>query len=168
MRFRRMVVAGLLLAVFVVPAEGAGAATRQRSGTMTGPGAFEPKGCGIISVVGHGTYTSTGLGQGTYVYDACVLSTSPFDFEGTVTFTRRTGATLTGTIDGTVPGATQPNFVVTVTGGTRRYAHAVGELMIGPLAESDPTNCDPRIGICLHWTDTGPVTGTLRHVRRHG
>ena len=86
-------------------ADAAGAATRNVSGTMTGPGAFEPKGCGVISVVGHGTYTSTGLGQGTYVYDACVLSTSPFDFEGTVTFTRRTGATLTGTIDGTVPGA---------------------------------------------------------------
>ena len=53
------------------------------------------------------------------------------------------------------------------TGGTKRYVNARGDLAIGPLAESDSHNCDPRIGICLDWTDTGPVTGTLRHVHRH-
>ena len=48
-----------------------------------------------------------------------------------------------------------------ITGGTKQFAHAGGTLTIGPLVRSDFTNCDPRIGLCLDWRDTGPITGTI-------
>jgi hypothetical protein len=167
MRFRRTVLVGLLALGAVLPmtADGAGAVTRNVAGTLTGPGGFRSEGCGIISEIGSGTYVATGLGRGTYVFDVCITSTNPVTFDGTVTFTRRTGATLTGHIGGTFTGGPGPTFAVSVTGGTKRYAHARGDLVIGPLAESEPRNCDPRIGICLDWTDSGTVTGILRHVR---
>jgi len=170
MHVRRMVLVGMLLGALIVPAtaDAAGALHRNVSGTMTGPGGFRSEGCGgIISVVGSGTYTSKGLGQGTYTFDVCVVSTSPFTFSGPVTFTRGSGAVLNGTVVGTMGSAQQPNFLVSVTGGTKRYVKARGDLTIGPLVETDSRNCNPRVGICLDWTDTGPVTGTLRHVRRH-
>jgi hypothetical protein len=169
MRCRRLIVSGLLVGALVVPAEAAGAATREVSGTLTGPGGFVTGGCaGIISEFGSGTYSAKGLGTGTYRFDVCITDPGVLTFAGTATFTRRTGATLTGTIAGTFGGGPGPTFAVTVTGGTRRYAKAQGTLTIGPLVESNSTNCDPRVGVCLNWTDTGPVTGTLRHVRRHG
>jgi hypothetical protein len=170
MRLRRTLAVGLLVGASAIPitADAAGAVTRNVSGTLTGPGGFRSEGCnGIISEVGSGTYTTTGLGSGTYAFDVCITS-SPLAFAGTMTFTRRTGATLHGTIVGTVESGSGPLFTVTVTGGTRRYANARGTLMVGPLVESSPHNCDPRVGICLDWTDTGPIVGRLTHVRRHG
>jgi hypothetical protein len=168
MNMRRTLVAVLVLGALALPMTAAGAAAGNVSGTLTGPGGFRPEGCGIISEIGHGTYRASGLGEGTYVFDVCITSTSPITFAGTVTFTRRGGATLTGTIGGTFTGGSGPTFLVTVTGGTRHYRGATGSLGIGPLVESDPHNCDPRIGICLDWTDTGPLTGTLDRVRVHG
>jgi hypothetical protein len=167
MRFRRTVLVGLLVIGAVLPttADGAGAATRNVSGTLTGPGGFRLEGCGVISEIGSGTYAATGLGRGTYVFDVCITSTGPVTFDGTVTFTRSSGATLTGHIGGTFNGGSGPTFAVSVTGGTKRYAHAGGDLVIGPLGQSEEHNCDPRIGICLDWTDSGALTGTLRHVR---
>jgi hypothetical protein len=168
MRLRRTVLVGLLAIGLMLPATAdvAGAATGNVSGTLTGPGGFRQQGCnGIISEIGNGTYAAEGLGRGTYVFDVCITNTGPIAFDGTVTFRRRSGATVTGTIAGTLPSGGGPTFAVTVTGGTKRYARARGDLVIGPLAESAQHNCDPRVGICLDWTDTGPVTGTLRHVQ---
>jgi hypothetical protein len=160
---RRTLVAVLLVAASALPMTAAGAAARNVSGTLTGPGGFRFEGCGIISEIGQGTYAAKGLGEGTYAFDVCITSLSPITFVGTVTFTRRTGATLTGTISGTSTGGA--TFLVTVTGGTGRYERTTGSLVIGPLIRSDQHNCEHAL--CLDWTDTGPLVGTLGHVRNH-
>jgi hypothetical protein len=164
---RRTLVALLLVGASALPMTAAGAAARNVSGTLTGPGGFRSEGCGIVSEIGQGTYTAKGLGEGAYAFDVCVTSTSPITFAGTVTFTRRTGATLTGTIGNTFTGSGGPVFLVTVTGGTGRYARATGSLVIGPLGESDQHNCVPGVfpPLCIDWTDSGPLAGTLSHVR---
>jgi hypothetical protein len=147
MPYRRLIVSGLLVGALVVPADVAGAATRNVSGTLTGPGGFTPGGCaGIVSEFGSGTYATKGLGIGTYRFDVCITDPGVLTFAGTVTFTRRTGATVTGTIAGTFGGGPGPVFTVTVTGGTRRYAKARGALTIGPLVESDSSTATPESG----------------------
>jgi hypothetical protein len=71
---------------------------------------------------------------------------------------------LNGTIAGTFasPG---PTWNVTVTGGTKRFSGATGELTVGPLVQSNMHNCDPRVGICMNWTDFGQISGTLHRPR---
>ncbi|MEP6624137.1 MAG: hypothetical protein ABJC79_06825 [Acidimicrobiia bacterium] len=135
---------------------------------MRGPGGLRFEGCGgVVSVIGSGAYSSVGLGTGTYQFDVCIVDTASFAVRGTVSFTTRTGAKLLGTIGGSIPGgpSTSP-YQVTVTGGTKRFRHARGSLVIGPLLEAQSHNCDPRTGFCLDWTDSGPLSGTLTHVRR--
>lgn len=163
-RTRSVVVAVALGVVLAMPAPAAAASTRSVSGTMTGPGGFRFDGCGgIITQVGSGSFEASGLGRGTYTFRVCVISVSPITFEGTVRFTTNSGATLDGTIGNT--NATQPRFEVTLTGGTKRFKRVAGQLIIGPLVQSNPTNCDPRVNICLDWTDNGPLTGELGRVR---
>jgi hypothetical protein len=156
------------LAVFFVlgVASGASAATAGRpvDGTLTGPGGFRfLGGCDLVTEIGSGTFRAQGLGPGTYAFNVCVSLDGTFTFDGTITFTTAGGATLTGTISGTLTGG-GPTFDVVITGGTKQFAHAGGTLTVGPLVESDFTNCDPRVGVCLDWRDTGPITGTITNV----
>ena len=148
-------------------APGASAETthgRPVDGTLTGPGGFRPQGCGVITEVGSGTFRAQGLGPGTYEFNVCVTTDPVITFDGTMTLTTTGGATLNGTISGTYTGGAGPTFDVAITGGTRQFARAGGSLTIGPLVQSDHTNCDPRIGICLDWHDTGAITGTITNV----
>jgi hypothetical protein len=142
---------------------------RNVEGTMTGPGGFRFLGCdGVVSAIGNGTYAATGLGAGVYEFTICIdTSTFPIGFTGDITFTSKHGrATLTGAIDGAAVGPGGPTFPVTITGGTRRFAHTRGELMLGPFVQTDQHNCMPSL-ICFDWTDTARITGALRHVGPH-
>jgi hypothetical protein len=164
---RRIAVIALALLVvagFTAPAAASGR-SRDVEGTLTGPGAFEVRGCGVITEIGSGTFEATVLGRGTYVFEVCIeTTTSPLTFTGTASFTARNGARLDGVINAT---GTGPTFPVTITGGTQQFSRAAGSLVIGPLVQSNQTNCVPRVGICLNWTDNGPLTGTLENVPRH-
>ena len=156
----------IVMALLVVAALATPAAAvppgRNVEGTMTGPGGFRFTGCaGIITEVGSGTFTAKTLGSGTYSFEVCISGSSPFTFSGTATLVARNGARLDGVINGT---GSQPEFPVAITGGTKQFSHAAGDLVLGPFSESDQHNCDPRVGICIDWTDTGPITGTLRNV----
>jgi hypothetical protein len=167
LRTRRLLVA-IVVAVsgaLVLPAS-ADARHGNVAGTMTGPGEFVPGVCnanGIILVRGRGTFTATGLGSGTYRYDVCVMSVSPITFDGTASVTTSRG-TLSGTVAGTFVSGVGPQFPVTIDAGTGKYRKTRGTLLLGPLQQTDLRNCDPRVGICLAWTDVGPITGTLTHV----
>jgi hypothetical protein len=156
---------GLLLGVIAIPmtVATAGAATRPVSGTITGPGGYRSEGCnGLISQIGSGTYTSRGLGHGSYTFDLCVTSMSPVatTVEGTMTFTRTGGARITGTVDSTFPGGQPETFAVSITGGTRQYAHAHGQIVVGPLAATNQHNCGGVF--CLDWTDTSQFSGMIQ------
>jgi hypothetical protein len=135
---------------------------------MSGPGSFKSASCAGATAdeIGSGSYAATGLGIGTYTFDACITRTaSGFTFGGSVTFVTRTGAKLRGTIGGTFSGSGSPSFTVQVTGGSKRFARATGSLVIGPFTTTNETNC--AHGICVDFTLTGPVTGTLHHVIKH-
>ncbi len=163
---RRKLTAGFLLAALlvVVTAPAAGAKPKTVTGTMTGPGGFVPGGCsGIIAVRGTGTVAASLLGSGTYSYDVCVTNPGIITFTGTATVTTARG-TLSGTISGTFTSGPGPQFLLTLTAGTDKYRKTRGQLLLGPLAETDLHNCVPRVGICFDWTDTGPIAGTLTHV----
>jgi hypothetical protein len=154
-----IVMALLLVASFASPAA-ANPPVRNVEGTMTGPGGFRFTSCGgIITEIGSGTFEATTLGRGTYTFDVCITGTSPLTFSGTATFTTRNGARLDGVIGGS---GTGPRFPVTIVGGTKQFAHATGSLVLGEFVQSDQHNCNPRVMICLDWTDTGPITGTLQ------
>jgi hypothetical protein len=162
---RRILLCALAMFFVLGVASGASAATAGRpvDGTLTGPGGFRFEGCpGTITEIGSGTFRAQGLGPGTYAFNVCVSLSidGTFTFDGTITFTTAGGATLTGTISGTSGGGT--TFDVVITGGTKQFAHAGGTLTVGPLVQSDRTNC--RVGICLDWRDTGPITGTITNV----
>ncbi len=133
---------------------------------MSGPGGFRVgQACdGPVSEVGTGGYSATGLGHGQYSFDVCITTFPVVTFAGSVTFTTSNGATLGGTISGTFTGGIGPSFNVTVTVGTKRFRRTGGDLVIGPLVESNFINCQHMI--CLDWTDTGPISGTLRHISR--
>jgi len=156
---------GFLIVVLTggLVAASAGATQPDVSGTMTGPGGFVPGGCsGTILIRGTGTFTATVLGSGTYRYDVCVTVAGIATFDGTATLTTTRG-TLSGTIASQFTGGS-PQFPLTITAGTGKYRKTRGALLLGPLAETDLHNCDPRVGICFDWTDTGPLVGTLTHV----
>ena len=133
---------------------------------MSGSGGFRLLGCGVISEIGSGTYSATMLGRGTYTFTVCVTTTPVITFAGTVVFTEGNGATLAGTIGGSFAGGAGPSFTVTVTDGTKRFSKVRGELVLGPFVQSNQTNCNPRVGVCLDWTDDGPIAGTIRRMNR--
>jgi hypothetical protein len=150
--------------VFVLgAAPGAAADTGGRpvEGTLTGAGGFRVEGCGAVTEIGSGTFRARGLGSGTYAFNVCVSIDENITFDGTITLTTTGGATLAGTIGGTFTGGSGPTFDVVITGGTKQFAQAGGTLTVGPLVQSDFTNCDPRVGVCFDWRDTGPITGTI-------
>jgi hypothetical protein len=167
-RWYRSVLVIAAIGVVAAPASSAGAAVRNVSGSMRGPGGLRTENCGgPVSVVGSGNYASVGLGTGTYEFDVCLLDTNGFAVRGTMSFTTRTGAKLFGTVGGSIPGGPPSSpYAVTVTGGTKRFRHARGSLSVGPLLEADQHNCDPRTHICFDWTDSGPLSGTLTHVNK--
>ncbi len=157
--------AAIVLVVVLGTAGSTGAASRNVTGSMTGPGGFRQSSCagGTADEIGSGTYTSTGLGTGTYAFDACITqTTSGFSFSGKVKFVTGSGAKLRGAISGTSSGPGNPSFTVTVQSGTQRFVRATGVLVIGPFTETNQTNC--AHGVCADFTDTGPVSGTLHHV----
>lgn len=164
-RFAVMVASFAIGAVVLVPGV-AGAAVRHVDGTMSGPSSFQSPTCGgLTNIAGTGAFAARDFGVGTYAFTVCVTQTpSGFQTDGTVKFTTRSGAKLRGTIGGVTPSGQNATYAVTVTSGTRRYRHAVGTLAMGPLTESNFTNCGPA-AICTSWTDRGPLTGTLRRVR---
>jgi hypothetical protein len=163
---RRILSCALAMFFVLGVAPGASAATVSRpvDGTLTGAGGFRLEGCGLITEIGSGTFRAKGLGPGTYAFNVCVSIDGTITFDGTITLTTAGGATLTGTIGGTFTGGPGPTFDVVITGGTKQFAHAGGTLTVGPLVESDFTNCDPRVGVCFDWRDTGPITGTITNV----
>lgn len=162
---RRIVSCALILLfalAVVAPSASATTAGRRVAGALTGAGGFRFS-CGVITQIGNGTFHANALGSGTYAFNVCVtIDGSTITFDGTITLTTAGGATLTGTIGGTFTGGPGPTFDVAVTGGTKQFAHAGGALTVGPLVESDFTNCVPRF--CFDWRDTGPITGTITHV----
>jgi hypothetical protein len=160
---RRLVVCAVALLVVTTFAPSASAVGgRDVKGTVAGAGGFEfVAGCGVITEVGSGTFRATALGHGTYTFTVCIEIAPTITFNGTIAMTTTGGATLTGTIGGSFTGGPGPAFDVVVTGGTKQFANAAGTLTVGPLIESDFTNCDPRVGICLNWRDVGPITGAI-------
>jgi hypothetical protein len=154
---------GIVVGCVALAPATAGAGHGNVSGSMTGPAGFQFGGpCnGVVIDRGSGTFTATGLGSGTYSYDVCITSVSPITFTGTASLTTPRG-TLSGTITGGGPDG--PVFPLTITAGTDRYRKTRGTLLLGPLAQTSRSNCDPRVGICLSWIDVGPITGTLTHV----
>lgn len=172
MQIRRWsVVAGLVATAILIAPGTASAVTRKVSGTMTGHGVFDAGSCGFRSLrdSGSGTFTAPGLGHGTYQTEICVPdSGSPYS--GTAKFSTGSGATLSGTIGSSPTG--QAVFTFTVISGTKRFKHATGSLLLGPLVGTNVTNCIPtgdpsRPVICLDEDETLPINGTLRHVRHH-
>jgi hypothetical protein len=150
----------------VVPGASAAPLAAQRiqvDGALAGPGGFRSEGCGNIVEFGYGSFHAPDLGHGIYQFSVCVTVTGTITFDGTITLTIAHGAKLTGDIGGTYSGG-GPTFDVTITGGTKKFAHARGALTVGPLAESNRRNCDPRTGLCWDWDDSGPITGTVTHV----
>jgi hypothetical protein len=166
---RTSVVALIATASLVtVPASGADAAGPgwPVDGVLAGPGGFEFRSCGgTVTEVGSGFYLTNGMGAGTYAFEVCVTVSGAITFVGSITFTTRSGAVLNGEISGAFEPPGGPTWHVRVTGGTKRFSGATGSLTIGPLVQSDMHNCDPRVGICLDWTDFGPISGRLFRVR---
>ena len=162
---------GIVAAVVLIAPGTAGALARDASGTLTGTGAFTPASCtgGTADVSGSGTFTSTGIGNGTYTYSACISQVagqpSTFSFAGKAKFVTNSGAKLKGRIVGTqVVNGNNPTLTVKITGGTKRFAVAAGKLFLGPFTESNQSNCAHQI--CANWDETGPVTGTVKHIIR--
>jgi hypothetical protein len=141
----------------------ASAADRNIEGTLSGAGGFRFTGCGLVTVIGDGTFNAMGLGPGTYSFRVCVLSLNfPLaTVDGTATLTTLGDAALTGTVNGTIDVSHGPRFDFTITGGTKQFTSAKGTITVGPLMQSDFTNCNPEFGICFDWHDAGPLTATI-------
>jgi len=161
---RRILACGLAMMFMLglaAPRVSAATAGRKVDGTLTGPGGFRVTGCGDVTKIGSGTFHAAGLGNGTYPFTVCIEVFPVITFDGTITLTTAGGATLTGAIGGT--GAPEPTLDVVITGGAKQFASAAGALTVGPLVESDFTNCGPNL-ICQDWRDTGPITGTITRI----
>jgi hypothetical protein len=164
---RRLGVIGVGIAtaiVLLVPGT-AGASERQVNGGVSGTARYAPTTCGgLIDVEGSGAFAAAELGVGKYVYEVCVTEQGlSLHVEGTATFVTRSGAKLRGTIDSTIGDGQPATYPVVVSSGTRRYRHAIGTLSMGPLAQSNETDCVSP-DVCSAWSERGPLTGTLHHV----
>jgi hypothetical protein len=155
-------------AVVLVTPGTAGAINRGVTGTLTGSGGFTNASCtgATIDIGGTGTFTSTGIGSGTYTYHACITQvpgqSSTFSFVGKAKFVTDSGAKLKGKIAYTQVVQSGPTFKVKITGGTKRFALATGKLFLGPFTQSNESNCAHLI--CSNWDETGPVTGTVKNI----
>jgi hypothetical protein len=163
---RKIMLVGVIIATALMVTSGtASAAIRHPDGQMTGPSAFVASTCegATVGYFGTGTFAGTEFGIGSYALYAC-LSTEPpgFTFTGSIEFTFRSGAKLRGTINNTIDN-TPVRFLVDVTGGTKRFANARGTLELGPFTQTDCTLQEHLI--CIRWTDTGHIGGTLIRVK---
>jgi hypothetical protein len=160
---RRLVLAATsvltILVLLVISALPAAAATKPVTGSFDGSGGFDTgRGCGLIGYVSSGTYEATHLGRGTYTLDFCV-DDSALNVTGTLEFVTRHGAQLHGVLDTQLlTGLTA--VPITLAGGTKRFDGATGELSI-TITQFNQSECDPRVGVCLRWDETGDVTGTI-------
>lgn len=157
-------VAGLALASSLVvagaPPAGAGPGGAPVRGEARGEAALYPQQAGCIAVTVHdGTLTASVLGAGAYHLEACAYWDTVMRVAGVLTITTPGGHVLTAGLDEVFYGALDTTF--TVTGGTGRFRRATGTLTLR-LEAFDQRNCHPRVGVCLNWSEQGPVTGTVR------
>ena len=118
--------------------------------------------------VSDGALMARHFGRGTYHFEFTgVFNGSTFDLSGPLTFTAANGNVLSGTLSGTAGnlspsiGSTAPfDLVLTVTGGTGRFAAATGELHLTgtvTVTSIDFTNQT------FTASDTGKVTGFVTY-----
>jgi hypothetical protein len=164
MRRMLLLTGAIIVTVLLATAGAASAAIRNPDGQMAGPSSFEASDCdGSVSYLGTGMFAGREFGIGTYTFDVCLSTVAPgFTFTGTIKFTFRSGAKLRGTINTHID-APPVQFLVDVTGGTKRFAKARGTLVLGPFTQSECTRQEHLI--CTAWTDTGHIGGTLIRVR---
>lgn len=133
----------------------------EASGTLGGPPCVGPVAERLRQVV-DGAGDWTGLGESTFHLEYCIVIGDqdppdwPVEEGGTFEIAAR-GGTLSGDVTGTVHAASAPftfRLVLTVTGGTGRYRHASGELvLVGEFTAG---------GISA----TGDVSGAIRRHHR--
>jgi hypothetical protein len=190
---KRLIISALALAALVAGSSAASAAgTKTVSGQLTGTAEWAPQDFHATSWTIHGTYTSDGLGSGTYagtlttnhvVLDASVedppgcfetnfipCNSSPrFDVSGSITFTSH-GASFTGTV---APGSwvTESDSVHAISysfslqldvGGGTRRFKNI----VGSLSLSYTSGLMTGIGCgtdCGKVFDGGTLTGTIEH-----
>ena len=123
---------------------------REVTGAFTGTQSFEfGGGCSFVHQVYDATYQPARPGLGSVHVDVCVEpGGGDFVVDGTFQLTTRTGATVTGTVAGTVTpdegGFTADlDFTLTVAQGTRQFQHATGTVTLdgvwnvgGPIGDS--------------------------------
>jgi hypothetical protein len=160
---RALVIAVVAVLAFVAAAPVADAApskVKPVSGEVLGAGGFVLDGsCSLIIYSTAGTYRAKHLGRGTYTLRFCVTVPSAFHFSGTLELVTKRGHQLHGIIDSDVPAPLQ-DIPVTIAGGTGRFQGATGTLLLS-LTQFDLSGCDPRVGVCLFWKETGTITGTI-------
>jgi hypothetical protein len=120
-------------------------------GTSEGDAGFVTTGC-TPAVGGRGTYRATGLGQGTYDYEVCVVGGN---YAGGIRFVTEKGAQLVALID--APVGSPATF--TIDHGTGRFEGATGSVSI-VFENYDETDCRPP-GVCFAWKQHGTITGTI-------
>ena len=132
--------AGMLAFVAGAPAgaEPGPALSRAASGQFTGTTSytFNTGGCGFSSPIHQvydATYGARGA-SGAIHLDGCVtIATNPFEYNGSFELKIEQGGILSGSVTGTIGGATGCTpfaFVLTVTGGTNRFARAKGSIAV--------------------------------------
>jgi hypothetical protein len=130
--FGFLLIAALALGAIATPA--GAATTRFLKGTVQGSTSANMG--SPVTGVSDGTLLARHLGRGRYHFQfSGVFNGSTFDLSGPLTLTAADGSVLSGTLSGTAGnlspfiGSTAPfDLVLTVTGGTRRFAAATGEL----------------------------------------
>jgi hypothetical protein len=111
---------------------------REVSGAFTGTTSWEPlPQCPVVHQVFDATYDAEAGGVGTFHVDICVLLPTPedpaFPVDGSFVLTTPSGATLIGTVTGTVlfvGFAAELDFTLTATGGTGQFQDVTGTIAL--------------------------------------
>jgi hypothetical protein len=135
--------------------------TRNVDAVFAGAGGFLTGRCsGLVTMFSDDTIRGGWLAHSTFTFSICIDSTHPEEGSGTFSLTDPAGSTLAGVISGEFT----PRAPIRLTGGTGRFAHARGHLVLGQIRVTDETNCDPTHTICLNWNDDGVIKGTVKNV----
>jgi len=149
-------------------------------GTVQGSSQWSPavQNCGVEPASGfaaHGTFSGSWIGRGTYSGQISRTSSGScpsgfdsgpsFSVGGTVTFNGPGGSFVAAIAGGSTgsanesPHATEYDFhlLLTITSGTRRYAHAGGSLTLDYSTVADFASSDPSP------SDHGTLTGAISH-----